>query len=111
MSEFKLGDDVWMFSENRRVYNRLPDGRPVGNAIYREHFYKMNIESETSRSWIVGGEKYAKSKPDGLYSKEMMEENIWCKENRFGIIDLIRYNANAEQLKQIADIVGYKEGK
>jgi len=50
LKNLKVGDTVWVFDINRRVY----DGNGLGaKIIYREHFRPVHIIGETSRSWIL----------------------------------------------------------
>lgn len=80
----KVGDKVWIFDHNYRVY---PKDKLIGSApIYSEHFRQKTIESETSRSWIVDGIKYSKKDVLGLYTDEQKEDVIWENENRYKIV-------------------------
>ena len=53
MTDIVLGQTVWVFNENRRVYNKDANGRSVGAPIYREKWIETTITGETTRSWIV----------------------------------------------------------
>ena len=50
--KMKVGDKVWIFDTNRRVYPKV-NGRVTGGPIYAEHFVQAEITGETSKSWIV----------------------------------------------------------
>ena len=80
----KVGDKIWVFDYNRRVYPK--DGGIGRRAIYSEHFIQRTIEAETSRSWIVCGNKYPKADPRGLYTDEEKADNIWENDNRRRIV-------------------------
>lgn len=94
----KVGDKVWLFNINRRVYPK--DNRGFSSPIYSEHFYEAVIEGETSRSWIVCGEKFSKKDPRGIYTDETKELKIWDNENRYIIKNKID-RCSVEILKQI----------
>lgn len=83
----KVGDKVWLFDQNRRIYQK--DGIISASPIYSEHFRQAKIEGETSRSWIIYGEKYPKASP-GFFTDAEKEEDIWDKENRMRLIEQVR---------------------
>jgi hypothetical protein len=95
----KVGDKVWLFSSNKRVY---PKGKGISCApIYSEHFYQDTIEGETSRSWVIGKHKYPKNGGyPRFYTDEQKQDAIWDNENRRKIIDKIN-NCPTDMLKQI----------
>jgi len=47
----KLGDTIWLFNENKRVYK---DGH--SGPVYREHFEAHTIVAENRASWILDNE-------------------------------------------------------
>lgn len=101
----KVGDEIWMFDENRRVYKK-------GNnhPIFSEHFFKIKIDGETSKSWLIGGKKFSKKNPVGIYTYEQKEDKIWDRENRHEIIEKIRF-CSINELKQIYSIVNSNSSK
>lgn len=49
-----VGDTVWIFLMDRRVYPKAEPGRlSSGGPIYREHFVERTIASDTGRSWVL----------------------------------------------------------
>jgi hypothetical protein len=75
----KVGDKVWLFDYNRRRYESGKGGGP----IFAEHFYEAKIDGETSRSWMIGRQKFPKLNPRGIYNDEQKADMIWEHENRF----------------------------
>ena len=53
-----IGDTVWYFDPNHRVYNRDANGRRIGGPIWREHWRPVEVTGETRLSWIVGHDNY-----------------------------------------------------
>jgi len=109
MTEIKVGDVFWKFDLNRRVY----DKEKVGGPIYREHFYQVEITGETSKSWIVNGQKIPKSNPFAsgkLYTDEMKENKIWENSHRYNISRLVGH-CSIDDLKSIADLLKYSGDK
>ena len=52
----QVGDTIWYFDTNRRVYPPPEPGRiwASGGPIWREHWRPVQITGETSRSWVLG---------------------------------------------------------
>ena len=107
----KPGDKCWIFDQNRRFYAPGSSGLP----IYREHYRETTIDGETRTSWIVGPYKFDKqtlrlrgdspSVSRMCVTREAMEADIYCNENRWKIRDALM-SADAGQLRQIAAILG-----
>src|ERR1700748_1122106 len=100
-NQFAVGSKAFVFDQNRRVYERTPDGKSTGGPIYREHFREVTITEETSRSWLVGESrplKYPKKCP-ALFTAEQVEDACWRHDHRVRIIDLVQ-RADAEQLRK-----------
>lgn len=95
MPKLKVGDKVWLFDFNRRVY-----GKESSAPIYEQQFYQDVIEGETSRSWIIGRRKFAKNNPIGIYTDEQKADKIWDNSVRYKIQDKVG-RCSTEQLKQI----------
>lgn len=111
MTELKVGDKVWRFDQNRRVYDGT--GSFGGKVIYAEHFYQDVITGETSRSWIVGkyGYRVNKKTLEGIYTDEQKANDIWMHNNRYKIASIVDRCNDVEKMRQIAQIVGYVEVK
>lgn len=102
MKNLKVGDEVWLFDTNRRVYR---DNKSfTSSPIYSEYFYKVKISGETKRSWIINRDKYNKKTLDGLYTEELKEEKIWMNDNMMKIKDRIS-SCTFDQLKKIKKVI------
>lgn len=105
---FKVGDKVWTFDENRRIY--VGSGIYGAKIIYAGHFVHEEIVGETSRSWIVGRrkKKISKKKSEGIiFTDEQKDANIWMHDYRYKIIQMVEQCRNVDTLRKIAEIVGY----
>lgn len=101
----KIGDEFFVFDENKRVYE-AKNSPPT----YRGHFRPITVTGETSRSWIVGpfGMKVSKKDPwSVLYTPSMIDDGEWVNSHRYKLEYQLRM-ATAEQLRAIADILGYE---
>ncbi|MBX9604649.1 MAG: hypothetical protein K2Y51_00390 [Gammaproteobacteria bacterium] len=119
--ELKIGDTVYFFDVNYRVYPPKKPGDMFysGPPIYRKHWREREIVGETSRSWVVGPltTKIPKKGPPPrgwLYSPEDVERNVWINDHRRNIVRAVeKIDARApggyELLRQMAELVGYKE--
>lgn len=76
----KIGDTVYYFDTNRRVYpSPVPgdDRWGGGTPIWREHWRPMKITGETVRSWLVGGSRRALKMP-----KKGADGGTWAIDER-----------------------------
>jgi hypothetical protein len=90
----------------------------VGDTIYIKEsesswIHRWNFVGETSRSWLVGATwnptKYAKNKTVFVTEADFNEQ-IWANKNRHKIsTEVSHYKVTPEQLRKIAEIIGYKE--
>jgi len=108
MADLKVGDTIWRFDINRRVYRE----RNVG-PIYREHWVPEEITGQTSRSWLLGrwGARKVPKKGDHhgyAFTPKEVDDDCYLKENRYLIAQRVQYLDDVEQLRKIAEIVGYK---
>lgn len=107
----KIGDTVYWFDQNRRVYPPKQAGQifASGGPIWKEHWRPERIVSETSRSWVTDfGSKIPKSGPHGwLTSQEEINDLAWAHDNAHRIASRIDERLPLNVLKQIAALVGY----
>lgn len=117
IAALKIGDVLFNFNGNRRVYNQPKSGGYAsGGPIYEKHFAEATIVGETKNSWVMSlyetkvnkktlqsSTKYA---DHGYFTKSGMEADIWLHEHRYRIAKLVE-SAGVEQLKEIARIVDY----
>jgi hypothetical protein len=115
----KIGDTIYKFDENHRVYRKGPDGRATGGPIYAEYFVPYEIKGETKQSWLTGymsdikvNKKTLRSAGQSGFSghqwftAESKDAHLWVAEHRRGI-ERALLSATVDQLKRIAEIVGY----
>jgi hypothetical protein len=74
---------------------------------------EVTIDAETSRSWVVGAgkhyeQKFSKKNPEGMYNEQQKNDYEWDNIHRWKIGKLVD-RCSPEQLRQIAQIVGYVE--
>ena len=113
----KVGDPIWLFNVNRRVYTREP-GRPYGGGlIYREHWEVRKITGETSRSWLVArwerDTKPTKVPKKGLhpgwaFTQQEVDLDCWLHEHR---VKILREAERASDLVliKVARVLGYPD--
>jgi hypothetical protein len=105
----KVGDTIWIFDINRRVYARDADGRATGGPIWREHWRPHVIVGETSRSWLTyRGKKIAKSGTDPslvLFSEAEIDRAVWVRDNVRRISTRVWACDDLEKLKAIEAIL------
>lgn len=119
----KVGDRIWRFDINRRIYRRDENNRATGGPIYREHFNPEIITGETNLSWLIqrsDGSVLAKINKKTLqtasggfgrtsfFTDEGMEDEIWRNAHRYKISRLLD-RASAAQLRECAKILDFKE--
>lgn len=115
--DLKIGDRIWIFDVNKRVYETDKFGRRHGGPIYRHHWVPHVINGETSRSWLYGPEfspsklaKNAKENPRNgiVFSEAALEDAIWSNSVRYRLANEID-KADVSQLRRIAEILNYSE--
>ncbi len=114
MSEEKIGvgSTVWVFDENRRVYEKDANGRAQGGPIWIKHWEPQVITGETRVSWLVGRWlKFPKNGAPGkvAFSWEEVKEREWVAVHRYGIERCVNSCRDPQALRQIAALVGYTE--
>lgn len=120
MSKLKVGDDVYIFDENRRVYPEDKDGLQYGGPIYREHFAPYRIVGTEGRSFVYAAitdgavssftDKIGSAKAESVFhTADEVEDLCWINENRYRLSDEISKLRDVATLKQIAELIGYTE--
>lgn len=108
-----VGDTIWYFNINRRVYPAREFGKPHASLgpIYREHWVATKIIGETTRSWLCEyGRKCAK-KGDRLgwaLSEAEVDDDCFVSEERHRIADAVLRTRDAATLREVARIIGYQ---
>jgi hypothetical protein len=125
----KIGDSVWIFQPEHRVYQQDENGRSFGAPIWREHWREHFVIGETSRSWLIGWRKYSapgmyvlklpKSSSDRIscaggrsatvaFSQAEIDEREWVHDHCHYIANQVKYLDYAT-LRKIAELIGYEE--
>ena len=109
----KVGDSVWVFDGNHRVYTDS-DGNRTSSPIWLYHWRERKIASETSRSWVL--DYYDKKVPKVghdprcvCFSMAEVLERTWVHDNQYKIESAIR-GLSAEKLREVAKVIGYEGG-
>lgn len=103
-----IGDSVWVFDENRRVYTKPANGKiySSGPPIWREHWRQMWIIGETNRSWILGWVKnsmlQSKSKNMAVDKKGLTAGTARCMIGGKGRA-VLRYAIDVERAAWVYD--------
>lgn len=112
-SDLKIGDTVYLFDSNRRVYPKNKNTQ-IG-PIWREHWRPVKVTGETSRSWIIGEawdtHKLPKKGQAGFavaFSQEEIDRAAWVHDNAIIISHMVSCCKDYAVLKHIATLVGYK---
>lgn len=111
-SQPHIGMTVWQFDPNRRVYPRDDNGRAFGGPIWREHWVRLCVIGETSKSWLVGpdwmasqldrAEKVAKKAwPGNLLTSEAEIERAAFVEQRYRLAERVQKCLDYDTLKTI----------
>ncbi len=114
----KIGDIVWRFDQNRRVYPPKKPGAQYsfGGPIYREHWAPVTIIGETRISWLCGfglgrGCHWKAPKkglrPGWCFSLKELDDACWVNDYRIEIVDALRQVSDADILRKIADLIGW----
>lgn len=114
----QVGETIWVFDVNRRVYRRDKDGKAYGSPIWREHWVSYKVTGETSRSWLLeyGGKCPKKRDMHDMrkfaFSQAEIDERQWHEDHAHQIRRKVAYaTLTTDQWKQIAAIIGYKENE
>lgn len=113
MDKFSVGDTVYYFDENRRIYRR-EDGMS-GRPIYREHFRPVVIVDEVAKSWVLNVMVTIKDRSVTKVSKATAEtmfftaaevdRAVWVEENAFRIRSFVRDCDDYETLRAIDAVI------
>lgn len=120
--KLEIGQTVWYFDENRRVYRKKPgDLYSSGAPVWREHWTPYEVVGETSRSYIIGlpassYRPFKISKKDvvegtGLkgwaFSLEEIDQKAFV-EQAVEIAEKIRWTKDYKTLRAVCDLIGFE---
>jgi hypothetical protein len=110
----KVGDPIWIFDNNRRVYPPTTrKNRNFGSSpIWREHWHRQIVVSETRLSWVTNfGKKVPKRGRDMgavAFSEREIDERCYIHEHGRQIGNLVREIEDYTTLRAIAELIDYK---
>lgn len=108
----KVGDKIWRFDHNRRVYPKTNDQYRSVPPIYAEHWVPVEIVGETSRSWIVDWfkAKVPKKGPHHGYAftQKEVDDDVWVHSHCWRLREVVSVCKDADVLRKVAELVGYK---
>lgn len=113
MDKFSVGDTVYYFDGNRRVYR--PEDGMGGRPIYREYFRPVVIVGEVARSWklnvsvTVGDRsvtKISKAAAETMFfTAAEVDRAVWVEENAYRIRAFVRDCDDYETLQAIDAVI------
>lgn len=123
----KVGDRVWVFDENRRVYPKDERGHSTGHSpIWREHWIEHRIVGENRATFFLWSGKDHSFQTDRLsiyrrlskadlksgeplrgmiFDEKDLDRRAWVHENAYKLSDAVRRSLNFEALAQVARLV------
>jgi len=102
-------DHVWIFDINHRVYPENKRGFS-NSPIWKKHWVKHEIVSETSRSWVTKwGKKVPKKGSQNIaFSEEEINKAAYIHDNAYKISENVRYIKDHDLLLKVAELIGYE---
>ena len=133
LRHLKVGDLLWFFDGDRRVYARDEKGRAVGGPIWREHWVPMVVLAESPVAWwmarsihshligepteqleFVVAAKLLKGRPlpgGWAFGSEHIDEMAWVQQHRPAISCAVSRCDDPAILRQVAALVGWSPEK
>lgn len=115
MSKFNIGDTVYYFDQNRRIYPKDEDGRQIGRPIYLEHFRPVVIMGEVAKSWLLNvsvtiGDrsvtKVSKAVAETMFfTMDEVDKAVWVEENAYRIRSFVRDCDDYETMQAIDAVI------
>ena len=114
MTKPQIGDTVYIFDINHRIYERDENGRSKGGPIYREHFRPYVIRGEEKRSWIVcapNSNFTRKIVKTAFKTEAEVDDDCWQNDHRVHVANMVLYCRDTEKLRAVAKVMGYATKK
>ena len=103
----KVGDTIWYFDVNRRVYPKPGEG-----CLYAEHWREVEIKSETSRSWVTNRGKVSKKGQRGwAFTRQEVDDDIYIYDNQYLLSERIKNCQNPGVMRAIKELLDKEDGK
>lgn len=108
----KIGDTVYEFDGNRRVYK--PDASGRNRIVFAKHFIPHVVVGEGGRSVLVkpvigrlqkkvGRASFGKGK---WFTEAQYANRLWAHQHRHAVIRIVE-RADVDTLRKIAEMIGY----
>lgn len=113
INSLKVGQTVYYFDQNRRVYREDKSG-----PIYKEYFRPLEIKDENDKEFILDWGTI--NKRSGLlrfnrdrgtvrfFTEEEKEDMTYIEDNGYKLADKVRHIKDAGKLKMIAKILDFE---
>lgn len=113
-----IGETLYLYDGNYRVYED-DNGNKTSSPNPRHYFRPVPIIDETRNSWIVNhyGD-FVKVNKETMavrtlgvayhrraYTQQQMEEHIWMENNKYALVDMVKYCNDVTKLRMIKDIL------
>ena len=118
MVKLEIGQTVYWFNFNNRVYVKNEHGMPTGSPITEHYFRPEKVVGEDKRKYLLGGsfgtyvnkatgEMRAGREVLGVcYTEQMKQDYLWDKEHRCNIRNIVD-KLDVDKLRKVADVIGY----
>lgn len=124
-AESMLNKPVWVYDDNRRIYS--DNSYSGGKIIWREHWHEQRIVSETTKSWVTNCKvkipKGHRHSNRTKWSRHMFGVGVhytfdyqdvlaaeWVVDNVHDISRTVNDIRDPELLREVAKLIGYKQG-
>lgn len=121
IDELQVGDTIWVFDDNHRVYTKPQKGRAWGKIIWREHWVPRTIIGETRVSFEYatrGGRKREGTIPKRgplpsniALSQQHIDEYEWVNRHKYRLSRDVERITDPATLRKVAEIIGFDESK
>lgn len=121
--KFEVGQGVWFFDVNHRVYPEPPKGKVYCSSgpIYEKHYLERTIYGIEGRSYVIGPpnsptgwstRKYGFAKAERVFrTDEEKAADTYLNIHRYKIVRMVERCSDPLLLMKVAELVGYREEK
>jgi hypothetical protein len=105
-----VGDTVYEFDENHRVYRQDANGRSHGSPIHREYWRPHVVVGEEKRSWLIsrdGSTRFARKVAKGKVATKQEVDDDCVVHERHKLVQAIQECRDADLLRKVAEVLGY----
>jgi hypothetical protein len=119
----KVGDAVWVYDENRRVYKRDEHGNTTGGPVWREHWVKHVVVGENRATFFLATSnrypfdekrvghyrrirkadlKVGAPLRDVAFDEKDLDRRAWIQDNADALSVCVQRSLDFEKLAQVA---------